>query len=95
MRWIVAVVAVAVAGQVPASATPASDVLTLYTTVGRQLARLDREQGRDVTTDLWPRFRWIRINDCLLDPKKRGQATQLLEKLRADISTRDRGSAAN
>ena len=70
------------------------EVAQLYVTVGRELVALDRARGQTATCDLWPRFRWIRINEYLTTPEKRMVAAELLDKLRDEIRTRGRGSAA-
>ncbi len=77
-----------------APATPtAAEVATLYGMVGRELKALDAAKGQEATYDLWPRFRWIRINEYLLTPERRLIAAALLARLHTDITTRDRGSA--
>ena len=70
----------------------ASDLAQLYGDVGRELGALDRAGGQQATFDLWPRFRWIRLNDYLVTPEKRRVAFDLLQRLRADIKTRGLGS---
>ena len=80
----------------PAPPPPsASELVSLYTSVGRNLRDLDRTRGDAATYDLWPRFRWIRINEYLASPDKRRVAADLLGHLATDITTRGRGSAAN
>lgn len=71
----------------------AAEVATLYASVGRELKALDGSKGDQATYDLWPRYRWIRINEWLGTPATRSGATALLDRLRHDIKTRGRGSA--
>jgi serine/threonine protein kinase len=66
----------------------ASDVAKLYGAVGRELKALDDLKGMDATIELWPRYRWIRINEWITTPQRRAQITQELERLRADIKAR-------
>jgi hypothetical protein len=71
----------------PAAAQPpsAADVATLYGALGRELKQLEETKGVDSTMNLWPRYRWIRINDWLGTQERRTEVTQFLEKLRADV----------
>jgi len=63
----------------------ALELAKLYTTVGRELGALEA-RGSDAAIDLWPRYRWIRINDALVDPRKRRQTFELLGRIRRDIA---------
>ncbi|MDB4953176.1 MAG: serine/threonine protein kinase [Myxococcales bacterium] len=68
---------------------PTATVLAgLYGSVGRQLKALDAAKGDDATIDLWPRYRWIRINESLVTADKRRDAADMLTKLREDIAAR-------
>ena len=61
----------------------------LYASVGRELKSLDQRKGEDATLDLWPRYRWIRINDVLVAaPDKRVDVATMLADLHRDIATR-------
>ena len=63
----------------------AAELAKLYGEVGRELSALETQRGLSATIDLWPRYRWIRINDMLASPEKRHETWQLLEHLRADL----------
>ena len=64
----------------------ALELAKLYTAVGRELSALEAKSS-DAAIDLWPRYRWIRINDALLDPNKRRQAFELLGRIRRDVAS--------
>ena len=67
----------------------ASELATLYAAVGRELKALDRSKGEDATIDLWPRYRWIRINEALgAAPAKRTEVASMLAELHHDIAAR-------
>jgi hypothetical protein len=75
------------------STTPTpSELAALYSRAGRELANLGKTDPARAS-DLWPRFRWIRLNDALTTPEKRAEAARLLESLL--VMTRGRGSAAD
>jgi serine/threonine protein kinase len=75
-----------VAAPAPAVAAPtAAEVAKLYGVLGRELKSLDAKKGMDATIELWPRYRWIRINEWITTPERRAQITRELERLRADI----------
>jgi hypothetical protein len=58
----------------------------LYSSVGRELKTLEAKKGEDATIDLWPRYRWIRINDEMsASPERRGVVADMLELLHHDI----------
>ena len=63
----------------------AAEVAALYGALGRELKSLETEKGMQATLDLWPRYRWIRINDWIATPERRAEATQFLERLREDM----------
>jgi serine/threonine protein kinase len=69
----------------PAHEATAAELVKLYTQVGRELSALETNKGAAATDDLWPRYRWIRIQDALSTPDKRHEAWQLLEHLRHDL----------
>jgi serine/threonine-protein kinase len=78
---------------IPSSVTEppsASEVATLYASIGRELRGLEASQGMNATIDLWPRYRWIRINDAMQTPEKRVQTTVMLQRLLQDIRTEQR-----
>lgn len=66
-------------------ASTAAEVATLYAVVGRELSALEAAKGMDATIDLWPRYRWIRINEWISTPERRAHIGELLERLRADV----------
>ena len=68
-----------------ADAPTASDVAKLYGTTGRELKALEAKKGMDSTIELWPRYRWIRINEWITTAERRTQVIQILERLRLDI----------
>ncbi len=82
----IAPVAVPAKPAVPAHLPSAAEVANLYGAVGRELKALDAAKGIDATIDLWPRYRWIRINEWIATPEKRAQITRELERLRTDIA---------
>ncbi len=70
----------------PAAAPPsAEEVAALYGALGRELKALEAAKGMDSTMELWPRYRWIRINEWLGTPERRTQVAQLLQKLRDEV----------
>jgi serine/threonine-protein kinase len=76
------------AAPVTASKDPptAVQLAKLYTSVGRELKTLDAKKGEDATIDLWPRYRWIRINDEMsAPPERRAVVAEMLAALRHDI----------
>jgi eukaryotic-like serine/threonine-protein kinase len=60
-----------------------------YAAVGRALTRLQARRGTDATFDLWPRFRFIRIQQAIATLEQRLEATRLLDALDRDIAARD------
>jgi hypothetical protein len=64
----------------------ALEVANLYASVGRELGAATRSDP-DAVLDLWPRFRWIRVNDALLDPARRGPTVEMLERIRSELRT--------
>jgi serine/threonine-protein kinase len=67
----------------------AAEVATLYGVVGRELKALDAARGMDATLELWPRYRWIRINEWIATPERRATIAQELTRLRTDIKSRN------
>jgi serine/threonine-protein kinase len=59
-----------------------------YKSVGSQLKALDDAKGHDATTDLWTRYRFIRLSDAMGTQEKRDEAAAILSKLTTDIATR-------
>ena len=66
----------------------AGGVARLYAAVGRELKLLDQTKGMDATIDLWPRYRWIRINEWIATRERRTKIVADLERLRTDIKSR-------
>ena len=66
-------------------APSAREVATLYGSVGRELSTLEQTHGMGATIDLWPRYRWIRINDAIGTPESRVKTTVMLQRLLQDI----------
>lgn len=76
---------VASARQAAAAHEPTNGELArLYIEVGRELQALESKKGSLATVDLWPRYRWIRIDDAFMSADKRRTAWQVLEKIRTD-----------
>jgi serine/threonine-protein kinase len=69
-------------------ALDASTLASQYKTVGAQLKALEEAKGRDATTDLWARYRFIRLSDAMGTQEKRDAAAEILSKLTSDIATR-------
>ncbi len=61
---------------------------TQYKTVGSQLRALEQAKGADAVSDLWSRYRFIRIADAMSTQPKRDQATAILAKLTREIAAR-------
>jgi serine/threonine protein kinase len=75
--------------ETPNAAEPSNAALAdLYTAVGRNLKRLDAQAGEDATADLWPRFRFIRINEAFASRQKKIEASDALHALQRDIGSR-------
>jgi serine/threonine protein kinase len=72
----------------PAGTPTASELAALYGRVGRDLRRLEARGGDEAVFDLWPRYRWIRINEVLTTPDKRANAARMLAELQTDIAKR-------
>jgi hypothetical protein len=64
----------------------ANELAKLYVKTARELSALERTKGPDAAIDLWPRFRWIRINEALTSPPKRAETYQILDQLRRDVA---------
>ncbi len=63
----------------------AAEVARLYAVVGRELSSLETTKGMEATIELWPRYRWIRINEWITTAERRSHVSELLERLRLDI----------
>lgn len=62
----------------PATVQP-SDVTTRYREVGQLL----HAHGTD---ELWQRYRWIRLGDCLLTDAKRAECVRMLDAIASDAA---------
>ncbi len=69
----------------PVQDPTATDVAQLYAVTGRELSALETNSA-GAAIDLWPRYRWIRINDVLSSQPKRTEAYLMLQRLRRDIA---------
>ncbi len=67
----------------------AKDLVARYSQVGSELKALE-DKHADAATDLWPRYRLIRINDALPSLDKRNETAAILAKLHHDIAARNK-----
>jgi hypothetical protein len=74
--------------QIDLATISAADVAELYGAVGRELKALEKTKGDEATFDLWPRYRWIRINEWLKTQDKRTSVATSLTRLRTDVTAR-------
>lgn len=65
-----------------------TELAEFYGVVGRLLKHLTEARGRAATTDLWARFRAIRINDAFTSRDKRMTAQATLRGLEREITAR-------
>ncbi|MBL9014694.1 MAG: serine/threonine protein kinase [Myxococcales bacterium] len=63
-----------------AAKSDAAAIAARYSSVGQKLKALG-----PAATDLWPRYRLIRIQEVMASPEKRADASQILGKLEAEI----------
>ena len=56
-----------------------TDVTTRYREVGQLL----RARGSD---ELWQRYRWIRLGDCLMTDDKRAECVKMLDAIASDAT---------
>lgn len=59
-----------------------------YQAVGSKLRALEQAKGQDAVSDLWSRYRFIRIADAMSTQQKRDQAAAILAKLTREIAAR-------
>ncbi|HEX5059037.1 MAG TPA: protein kinase [Kofleriaceae bacterium] len=71
----------------PKQAT-SSMVASQYQAVGSQLKALQDAKGVDAVSDLWSRYRLIRLVDAMSTQPKRDEAAALLGKLASEIAAR-------
>ncbi|MEO8701913.1 MAG: serine/threonine-protein kinase [Kofleriaceae bacterium] len=73
--------------EVAAPAEPtANEVAQHYARVARAIDGLQKTRGRDATIELWPRFRYIRIQEAITTAPLRREASKLLAQLERDIT---------
>jgi hypothetical protein len=68
--------------------TSSNGVAHTYGVVGAELKALEDKRGGDATSDLWPRFRLIRIADAMTSADKRTETAAALARLHRDIAVR-------
>ena len=59
-----------------------------YKSVGAQLKVLQDAKGTDAVSDLWSRYRFIRLADAMSTQQKRDEAAAILGKLAIEIAAR-------
>jgi len=65
----------------PTPSVPAPDAPSDVTTRYREVGQLLRTRGTD---DLWQRYRWIRLGDCLQSETKRSDCVRMLDAIASD-----------
>ncbi|HSD89554.1 MAG TPA: protein kinase [Kofleriaceae bacterium] len=68
----------------------AMGIANQYKSVGAQLKELQDAKGADAASDLWARYRLIRLVDAMSSQPKRDEAATLLSKLSTEIAARKR-----
>jgi serine/threonine-protein kinase len=66
----------------------AGALVAQYKSVGAELKGLEQAKGVDAASDLWSRYRMIRITDALATQDKRDGASAVLSKLHTDVTAR-------
>ena len=66
----------------------AAGLASLYESVGGQLQALENAKGAEAASDLWSRYRLIRITDAMSTQGKRDETAAVLAKIRGDIAHR-------
>ena len=69
-------------------AVDANALVAQYKTVGNQLKALEDAKGAGTASDLWARYRIIRIADAMSTQPKRDEASAILAKLTKEIAAR-------
>ncbi len=72
----------------PPIATPSvsvSELVTIYTAVGRDIEALRSKKGDESISEIQPRYRLVNLNDAMATPAKRDAAFEVLAKLQHDI----------
>jgi serine/threonine protein kinase len=72
----------------PSKAIDGSALAQQYQSVGAQLKALEQAKGRDVTSDLWTRYRLIRLSEAMSTQERRDTAAAILTKLTREIAAR-------
>jgi serine/threonine-protein kinase len=70
------------------AAMDARELAAEYQAVGSKLRALEQAKGQDAVSDLWSRYRFIRIADAMSTQQKRDQAAAILAKLTREIAAR-------
>ncbi|HEY5946745.1 MAG TPA: protein kinase [Kofleriaceae bacterium] len=63
-------------------------VASQYQAVGSQLAALQSAKGPDAVSDLWARYRMIRLSDAMATQAKRDEAAAILSKIATEVAAR-------
>ncbi|HUS29075.1 MAG TPA: serine/threonine-protein kinase [Kofleriaceae bacterium] len=66
----------------------ANAIAKQYQSVGAALKSLEQAKGTEAVSDLWSRYRLIRITDAMSTQPKRDEAASLLSKLSTEIAAR-------
>jgi hypothetical protein len=74
----------------PPKAVSSQMLASQYQVVGNQLKQLQDAKGPDVASDLWARYRMIRLVDAMSTQPKRDEAAAVLSKLGHEASARRR-----
>lgn len=69
-------------------AVDANALVAQYKTVGNQLKALEDAKGAGTASDLWARYRIIRISDAMSTQPKRDETSAVLAKLTKEIAAR-------
>jgi len=75
---------------VPTKPIDAMGIANQYKSVGAQLKELQDAKGADAASDLWARYRLIRLVDAMSSQPRRDEAAALLSKLSSEIAARKR-----
>jgi serine/threonine protein kinase len=73
---------------VEAKAVDAGMLAAQYKRVGAQLKALQDAKGADAVSDLWSRYRFIRLSDAMSTQDKRDEAAAILSKLATEAAAR-------
>jgi hypothetical protein len=70
----------------PSAPITAASVAQHYIDVGRKIRRFAQDRGAEAASKLWERFRYIRINDALIDPAKRDETDARLRRIEDSLT---------